>query len=217
MPRFILPCLIGSGLLTITAAAAAQPHISSSCDGFPVLTARHVAAQYTRMARDRLSELNKLSKDARKTAWNSGHEKKWLGTYSDSRFGVARNVLTGAASVLDSSQTFIECDRSYKNWAATWPEQLLGGPPRIIIKLGKPWLFGMLGLSALQLAGERQQTLVHEAAHHGGANRGEFLGRMGVKDALKRASKYPGIAVRSAENHGYYAICRASVSPACTP
>jgi hypothetical protein len=203
--------------LVTGAAFAGTPVIDGSCNGFPVLTARHVAAQYTRMARDRLSDLAKQSKDARKAAWNAGAEKKWFGAFSQARFERARDTLTAAASVLDSSQLTIQCDKSYPNWAATWSDQLLGGPRRYYIKLGKPWLFGALGLSALQHAGERQQTLVHEAAHHGGANRGELLGRMGVKDALSRAAKHPWMAVRSAENHGYFAVCRASASPACTP
>lgn len=219
MPRIFAIALISPALLvaTLSSADAGKPSIESSCNGYPVLTLHHIAAQYAALAKTRFDTLASQSKSARKSAWDSGAEKKWFGAYSELRFEKSRSVIATTSAVLNGTQLTIRCDKSYPNWAHTWAEQLQGAKKEYIVELGKPWLSGKPGIDALELAGEREQTLVHEAAHHGGANRGEFLGRMGVSSALKRASKYPGTAVRSAENHGYYAICRASNSPACSP
>jgi hypothetical protein len=219
MSRIVAIALISPALLvaSLSSADSGKPSIESSCGGYPVLTAHHIAAQYAAMAKSRFDTLSLQGKAARKSSWDAGAEKKWFGSYSESRFAKARSVIATTSAVLNGNELTVRCDKTGPNWARTWAEQFQGAKKEYFIELGKPWLFGKPGIGALELAGERGQTFVHEAAHHGGANRGEFLGRMGVSSALKRASKYPGTAVRSAENHGYYAICRASNSPACTP
>lgn len=216
MMRLVLPAVIGS-VLCIAPAASAAPKISSSCNGFPVLTARHVAAQYAGMARDRMNSLAKMGKPERKSAWKAGAEAKWLGSYTDARFADARSITAKIVTILDSSKLTISCDTSYSEWGSFEIHKNVGWPEYYDMTLGKPWLYGMLGLAAGRLDGERQVTIIHEAAHGAGANRGEALHRSYAKWALNRAKKYPHLAVRTAENHGYYAVCRASNSPACTP
>jgi hypothetical protein len=212
MKRFVALSVAACSLAFASSAFAGTPKIDSSCSTYPVLTTVHVASQYSTMARDRLTQLATLTESARKAAWNSGHEEKWFGKFSERRFEVAWQIITNTASVLKSSNLTIKCNVHLDDWG-----RASGTETARLIELGSPWLHGLLGKSAAQLAGERQLTMIHEAAHHGGANRGEFLGRMGVKDALKRANLFPGTAVRTAENHALYALCRASNSIACTP
>ncbi len=211
MKRLIAPAALGL-LLSLAPDASAAPKIHVSCNGFPVLTAQHVASQYANQARDRMNQLAKMSKAERKQAWKNGAEKTWFGAYSEARFKDVRKITTTIATVLSSSKLRISCDKNYPNWAQTWDD-----PFEYIFVLGKPWLYGMLGMSAARLSGERVVTLLHEAAHQGGANRGEVLGRSYADAARKRAKHNAPSAARSAENHGYYAMCRASASPACNP
>jgi hypothetical protein len=213
MKTFVAIFVAVCSLAFASSAFAGTPKIDASCSTYPVLTTLHVASQYSSLARDRLTALAQMTQSARKAAWNSGHEGKWLGKFSEGRFEVAWQIATGAASVLKSSNLTVECDVHIDAWGRAGP----GTQTVYLIELGRPWLHGLLGKSTAQLAGERQLTMIHEAAHHGGANRGELLGRIGVKDALKRASLLPGTAVRTAENHALYALCRASNSIVCTP
>src|SRR5262249_33242413 len=136
---------------------------------------------------------------------------------TEGRFETARDIMAESVRVLNTSHLTIRCDRSRSVWGEAFAEKYAGSAVYYTIELGRPWLDGPAGMSALELAGERQLTLVHEAAHHGGANAGEFLARYGLDKALKRAKSFPGTAVRTAENHAYYAVCRASASPACSP
>jgi hypothetical protein len=216
MMRLGLPAMICS-IISIAPAVSAAPKIDASCNGFPVLTARYVAAQYAGMARDRMNSLAKLGKADRKSAWKAGPEAKWLGAYTDARFDVARSIVTKTAAILNDNYLTISCDKTFSEWGKISGGKYVNGPEYYDIVLGKPWLYGMLGLAPGRLDGERQVTLVHEAAHKAGANRGELLHRSYAKWALQRAERHPGIAARTPENHGYYAICRASTSSACTP
>jgi hypothetical protein len=188
--------------------------IDNSCNGYPVLTSHHVAKQYADVARARLNALAKMSNAARRKAWNQGAEKKWLGRYGKRRFVIARAVMNTTAGVLASSRLTIECDRHTKGWAKTYTG---GGTTKYEFVLGRDWLFGTKDTTPEELSGERPQTLIHEAAHHGEANKGEFLGRIGVKAALLRAKANPLKAVETADNTAYYAMCRATTNPACTP
>ncbi len=106
--------------------------------------------------------------------------------------------MTKIASILGSSKLDIKC-----KWSKPWYGD--ASPGIYKITLGGDWK------SEPSSSADKVQTFVHEAAHIAGAVLGgEARGKYGISDALTRASKHPGTAVRTAENLGYYAICRSS-------
>jgi hypothetical protein len=128
--------------------------------------------------------------------WNGGAERIWFGDYSNARFGNVKNRMNGIAQALTDWKLDIRC-----NWAKSYYGDASPGVLRIT--LGSAWRDAPTSIS------DKTQTFVHEAAHiRGAVLGGEIRHKYGVNDALDRAMRYPGTAVRTAENIGYYAVCR---------
>jgi len=193
----VLAC---GALLTATLgtddAAAAGPAVQSACYGTGVESTLGSAHTLASAAAGRLNGLAALSSSQRASAWSSGPERRWFGDYSNLRFNNVRNRMNDIASALNDWRLDVHCrwDKSYFGNAS---------PGIRRITLGSAWKTASSGNA------DKPQTFVHEAAHIRGATLGgEARGKYGVADALKRAQKYPGVAVRTAENLGYYAVCR---------
>lgn len=189
------------GFLSLTAGATptlASPAIHSTCSGTNVpatLSSSHALAV---SAATRLNGLASMSSSQRASAWTSGAERRWFGDYSELRFKNVRNRMNGIVEVLDNWRLDVRCD---------WSKSYFGNasPAVNVIRLGSAWK------NASASDADKPQTFVHEAAHIKGAVLGgESRGKYGVADALTRAQKYPGVSVRTAENLGYYAVCRSS-------
>ena len=180
------------------------PSIASRCGGYPVRTALQVAATYAKLASQRLNYLSSLPTRQQKAKWKAGPEKTWFGTYKKSRLINVRNRMWKIAQTLKDPLLVISC-----NWNKAW----LGyaSPGIRDITLGRGWK----DLPSNHV--KKTQTFVHEAAHirHavlGGDNIRKYYG---VAAAKKRAVHRPGIAIRTAENIGFYAVCRASKAYGC--
>lgn len=189
---------VGQTMSPSDASELSGPAIYSTCSGAGVggwLTSSH---SYATAAANRLNSLASMSKSQREAAWSSGAERRWFGEYSQLRFDNVRNRMQGIAETLNSWRLDVRC-----NWSKSYYGTASPGIYRIT--LGSAWK------SASGSDVDKPQTFVHEAAHIKGATLGgEVRGKYGVADALTRAQKYPGVAVRTAENLGYYAICRSS-------
>jgi hypothetical protein len=180
------------------------PSVASNCGGQKVLSALHLAMQYASLASQRLNYLSSLTASVQKERWNAGPENTWFGAYNRKRLVNVRNRMWKIVKTLKNPLLVISC-----NWQ-------------------KPWLgFASPGIPEITLGGgwrdlpndhvKKTQTFIHEAAHirHavlGGDNIKKYYG---VKAAKRRAYRRPGIAIRTAENIGYYAVCRASKTHGC--
>jgi hypothetical protein len=180
------------------ASGLAGPVIGSTCGGAGVggwLSSSH---SYASAAANRLDSLASMSTNQRISAWNAGGERRWFGDYSELRFGNVRKRMRGISETLGNWRLDVRC-----NWSKSYYGTASPGIYRIT--LGSAWKNASGSLV------DKPQTFVHEAAHIKGAVLGgEVRGKYGVSDALTRAQKYPGVAVRTAENLGYYAVCRSS-------
>ncbi len=179
-------------------ALAAGPDVHSSCNGASVGSWLSSSESYASAAASRLSWLAGLSESKRKAAWSSGAEQRWFGAYSNARFNNVKRRMNQIADVLRSSRLDVKCK---------WNKSYFGNasPGIYAIRLGSAWK------SESSSSVDKPQTFVHEAAHvRGAVLGGEVRGKYGVSDALTRARKHPGVAVRTAENLGYYAVCRSS-------
>jgi len=184
-------------------SGAKEPSISNACGGHPVRTTLHVAATYASLASQRLNQLSSLPEDAGKNQWNSGPEKIWFGTYRKNRLINLRNRMWKIVQTLKDPLLVISCD---------WSKPLFGqaSPGIPDITLGREWR------DAPRSDIDKVQTIIHEAAHiRGAVLGGELRRKYGIKDAIDRAKDYPGTAIRTAENIGYYATCRASKYNRC--
>ncbi|WP_292986923.1 hypothetical protein [Nitrosomonas sp.] len=178
-----------------TVHAKSGPVIQSTCHGAGVSGALKTSQSYADSAAGRVNKLDAMSKAERAKAWNQGPEARWFGKYSNSRFKNVRNRVNKIASHLKDWKLDVRC-----NWKKTYYGSASPGIKRIT--LGKSWKDEVK-------AGERVQTFPHEAAHIAGAVLGgEVRNKYGVINAIKRAKNHPGVAVRTAENLGYYVICR---------
>lgn len=173
------------------------PGIATSCGGQPVRTALHVAAQYVSLASQYLNELSSLPKSQVEAKWNAGPEKTWFGVFKKNRMINLRNRMWKIAQVLNDPLLVIDCNWSKEFFGLAYP-----GVPKIT--LGSCWR------DAPGFHLRKVQTIIHEAAHiRGAVLGGDNIRRFyGIKSALTRAKKYPGIAIRTAENIGFYATCR---------
>ncbi|MEZ4369626.1 MAG: M35 family metallo-endopeptidase [Polyangiaceae bacterium] len=177
--------------------AAAGPVVASSCSGHNVPSWLSNAGKFASSASARLNSLNSMSEASRKAAWDSGDETRWFGSYSNSRFGNVRSRMAKISSILQSSKLDVKCNFSKSNYGDA-------NPGIYKIALGSLWRDD-------KGTADKVQTFVHEGAHIAGAVLGgEARNKYGVSDALTRATKHPGTAVRTAENLGYYAICRST-------
>ncbi len=176
------------------------PSISSTCGGQPVLTTLHVAMQYASLASHRLNYLSSLPKRQQAAQWNKRNspEKIWFGIYRKNRLINVRNRMWKIVRTLKDPLLVIVCDWKKPGYGKAWP----GNPT---ITLGKAWKAATGSCTT-----EKVITLIHETAHiRGAVLGGELRKKYGIKDAKNRAKRYPGIAIRTAENIGYYAVCRA--------
>lgn len=196
--KHVLSCC---ALLSATIAideAAAGPAIYSTCHGAGVESTLGSAHGLATAAAARLDNLASLSSSQRQSAWSSGPERRWFGDYSELRFKNVRDRMRGIAEVLNDWRLDVRCD-----WAKDYYGHASPGIRRIT--LGGDWK------TASFSDADKPQTFVHEAAHIKGAVLGgEARGKYGISHALTRAQKYPGVAVRTAENLGYYAVCRSA-------
>jgi hypothetical protein len=177
---------------------AAGPAVNSTCHGAAVDSWLGSSHGYAVKAASRLNGLAKLSEKKRESAWNAGDELLWFGAYSESRFKNVQKRISKVAVILDSWRLDVRC-----KWTKSYYGNASPGIYRIT--LGGGWK----GESAGDV--DKPQTFVHEAAHIAGAVLGgEVRDKYGVPDAIKRAKDHPGVAVRTAENLGYYAVCRSS-------
>ncbi|MCA9646695.1 MAG: hypothetical protein H6718_19680 [Polyangiaceae bacterium] len=188
---------IESGV-TDDAFAAAGPVVDSSCSGYNVPSWLSNGGKFASSASARLNSLNSMSEASRKAAWNSGDEKRWFGSYSKTRFNNVKSRMAKVTTILQSSKLDVKC-----NWSKSYYGH--ASPGSYKITLGSEWK------EERSDRADKVQTFVHEGAHIAGAVLGgEVRNKYGVSDALTRAQKHPGTAVRTAENLGYYAICRSS-------
>lgn len=181
-----------------------QPSISSKCGGYPVRTALHLATTYAKLSSQRLNYLYSLPTSQQKKQWNTGAEKIWFGEYNERRLRNVRNRMRKIVKTLESPLLVISC-----NWQKPWMG--FASPGVLDIALGVEWR---------DLPNDhvkKTQTFIHEAAHIRGAVLGgdNIKKYYGVKAAKKRAFCRPSIAIRTAENIGYYAVCRASKAYDC--
>jgi hypothetical protein len=187
-----------SAFTTAAGNASASPAIHSACQGSGVESTLAQSYSLAVSAANRLNGLSSLSSSQRKAAWSSGAERRWFGDYSELRFKNVQNRMNGIVAVLDSWKLDIRCDWSNSNFGDA-------SPAIHRITLGNDWRVASSGDA------DKPQTFVHEAAHIKGAILGgESRGKYGVANALTRAQKYPGVSVRTAENIGYYAVCRSA-------
>lgn len=192
------PLSPAEGGLTEDAFAASGPVVDSSCNGHNVPSWLSNAGKFASSASARLNTLGSMSETSRKAAWNSGDEKRWFGSYSESRFNNVKSRMAKISSIMKSSKLDIQC-----KWSKSWFGD--ASPGIYKITLGGDWRDEPSGNV------DKVQTFVHESAHIAGAVLGgESRGKYGVSDALTRATKHPGTAIRTAENLGYYAICRSA-------
>jgi hypothetical protein len=180
------------------------PGIASSCGGYPVRTALHAATTYAKLASQRLNFLSSLPGREQEKQWNAGPERTWFGAYKGKRLLNVRNRMWKIVQRLESPLLVINCK---------WSKSFLGlaSPGIPTITLGGGWR----DLPSDHV--KKTQTFVHEAAHIeravlGGDNIKKFYG---VVAARERADRHPGVAIRTAENIGYYAVCRASNAYDC--
>lgn len=179
-------------------ALAAGPDVHSSCNGASVPSSLSSAEGLASSAASRLNGLAGKSKAQREALWNAGAERRWFGAYSNTRFNNVRKRMNNIAEALRSSRLDVKC---------LWSKSYFGNasPGVYVIRLGSAWKYESSS------SVDKPQTFVHEAAHiRGAVLGGEVRGKYGVADALTRAQKHPGVAVRTAENLGYYAVCRSA-------
>lgn len=194
--KHVLSCCALLSATIATDAVAAGPAIYSSCHGAGVESTLGSAHALATAAASRLNGLAKLSSSKRKAAWSSGAERRWFGEYSELRFDNVRGRINGIAAILNDWRLDVRC-----NWAKSYYGNASPGIRRMT--LGRAWK------DASASDPDKPQTFVHEAAHiRGAVLGGEARGKYGVANALTRARKHPGVAVRTAENLGYYAVCR---------
>jgi hypothetical protein len=176
--------------------AAAGPAIHSACSGRGVASSLADAQRYASAAAARFNYMAKMSKSQRISVWNGGAERTWFGAYSDTRFNNVKRRMNGISKVLHDWKLDIRCN---------WSKSIYGhaSPGILRITLGSDWRDASTRVS------DKTQTFVHEAAHiRGAVLGGEARKKYGVNHALDRADKYPGVAGNTAENIGYYAVCR---------
>lgn len=191
--------LVCGALLSVGGGASdalAAPAVYSTCHGAGVESTFASARSLAASAASRLNGLSSMSSSQRAAAWNAGAERRWFGAYSELRFKNVQDRMNGIVQVMDDWRLDIRC-----NWDKPYFGSASPGIRRI-------WLGGAWKSASTSNA-DKPQTFVHEAAHIKGATLGgEARGKYGVADALTRAQKYPGVSVRTAENIGYYAVCR---------
>lgn len=182
------------------------PLISNNCGGQPVRTALHIAKQYASFASQRLNQLSLLPDNQQEAQWNNNSpEKTWFGAYRKNRLTSLRNRMQRIVQTLEDPLLAIACN---------WNKSYFGkaSPGIRDITLGKAWK------DEPTTSVDKIQTLIHEVAHiRGAVLGGELRGKYGVRHAIDRAKRYPGVAIRTAENIGYYTVCRASIYSNCRP
>lgn len=180
-----------------------SPSITSTCGGQQVRKALYEATNYASLASQRLNYISSLPEKQQREKWNKGPENTWFGKYRKNRLINVRNRMWKILQTLKDPLLVISCDWSFPKFGKA--------SPRILnIKLGCLWR------DTPRSKVDRVQTLIHEAAHiRGAVLGGELRQKYGIKNALDRANRYPGIAIRTPENIGYYAVCRASNYSGC--
>lgn len=170
-----------------------------TCSGVTVDETRELLAQAldaSRGAQSRLSRLQAKPTEADRAAlWNGGPEHIWFAAYDRRKFTSLKNVFDRIEKILSSSRLDVICKPSLNAYGEALPGIWK-------ISLGTAWINS-------PDREERIQTFVHEAAHIAGrtvAREGDWYGKSTAQaQALKRRPLRPRMALRSADNIGYYA------------
>lgn len=169
------------------------------CPGVTADEVRELLAQALDASRGAQSRLNRLqakpTEADRAALWNGGPEHTWFAAYDQRKFSSLKNVFDRIEKILSSSRLDVICKPSLKADAEALPGIWK-------ISLGTVWINSTN-------REERIQTFVHEAAHIAGrtvAQENAWYGKSTAQaQALKRRPLRPRIALRSADNIGYYA------------
>ena len=170
------------------------------CPGAPAPVVRELLAQALNAARgvtSRFVRFQARATDAdRASLWNVGPEYVWFGDYDGRKYSSLNRVFLGIVEILSSSRLDVICDADDKGYARALPGIWK-------IHLGTDWIKDTD-------REERIQTFVHEAAHIAGRSVAREAPWYGKPDAITKAHirrpLRPRMALRSADNIGYYAL-----------
>lgn len=190
-------------------AASIAPATIVACPGASGPYVREQLAQALEAARgvsSRLLRFDSRDQAGREQLWNSGPEAHWFAGYDRLKLASLRRVFERIGEILSSRRLDVVCSLEDSGYAEAHPGIWKIG-------LGKQWV-------ADTDREERIQTFVHEAAHIAGRSvvmEGEskrnptrhpgWYGKpLAHKQAHKRRLLRPRMALRSADNIGYYAM-----------
>jgi hypothetical protein len=180
-------------------AASIAPAKIIPCPGATAEQVREMLAQGLNAARGVQSRMARFSarpdEAARAQLWNLGPEYVWFADYDKAKLNSLRSVFDRIVSILSSARLDVICDLSDKGYARA-------APGIWKIHLGKDWVNDTD-------REDRIQTFVHEAAHIAGRSVAREKPWYGKADAITQAHKHrplrPRMALRSADNIGFYA------------
>jgi hypothetical protein len=160
---------------------------------------RELVAYAVRAAHKVQYRLTQFSADADEAAraarWNNGAEAYWFAAYDPKKLASLRSVFDRIPEILQDRHLKIVCDPKLSSYASALP-----GIRRI--RLGQLWL------AADRF--EQIQTFVHEASHIAGrmvADESKWYQPAAAhQQALIHRPLRPRMALRNADNLGYYAM-----------
>lgn len=181
-------------------AASIAPAKIIPCPGALAPEVRELLAQGLNAARgvqSRFVRFQKQATDAEQAnLWNNGPEYTWFAAYDKHKYRSLQGVFNRISPILSSSRLDVICDDTDKGYAHALPGIWK-------IHLGIKWINDTD-------REERIQTFVHEAAHIAGRSVTREKSWYGETNAQALAHKprplRPRMALRSADNIGYYAI-----------
>ncbi|MCB1714541.1 MAG: hypothetical protein KDK05_05335 [Candidatus Competibacteraceae bacterium] len=181
-------------------AASIAPAKIIPSPGAPAPEVRELLAQGLNAARGVQSRFIRFQKQAtdadRANLWNTGPEYQWFAAYDKTKYNSLKQVFDRIAVILASTRLDVICDDTDKRYAHALPGIWK-------IHLGIKWIHDTD-------REERIQTFVHEAAHIAGRSVAKESAWYGPTQAHKEAHKHrplrPHMALRSADNIGYFAI-----------
>lgn len=170
------------------------------CPGTPAPKVRELLAQALNAARGVQSRFVRFQNQAtdanRAYLWNGGPEYVWFADCNKGKYNSLKQVFDRIPEILSSSRLDVICDDKDRGYASALPGIWK-------IHLGIQWVKDTDRV-------ERIQTFVHEAAHIAGrsvAREKPWYGETAAKTlAHKHRPFRPRMALRSADNIGYYAV-----------
>lgn len=190
-------------------ARSIAPATIAACVGVTSEQVREMLAKARSLAlgaSSRLLRFDRRDEAGRKQLWEAGPEFHWFADYDRAKLTSLKRVFDRIGEILGSDRLDVVCDLADPGYAHA-------NPGIWKIHLGRQWVHD-------NDRQERIQTFVHEAAHIAGRsvamegaskrNPTRYPGWYGKPLAHAQAHKHrrlrPRMALRSADNIGYYAV-----------